>query len=393
MTIGTDRYDVVVVGARAAGAATALLLARAGLRVLVVDRGRYGSDTLSTHALLRTGVAQLGRWGLLDRVAASGAPPVRRTTFHFGSERVDVPIRPGPGVDALYAPRRTVLDPILVDAARAAGADVRFGVSVTGVCRDRSGRVIGITARNRDGVPLAVRASLTVGADGRGSQVARLVGAPVERVGRNAAAFVYGYWDRADDGYELFYRPGVTGGVFPTNDGQACVFVGATPERFRAESAGDVGGWYRRLLGEVAPGWFDPGASPRPDQRLRGFIGRPGYARRAGGPGWALVGDAGYYKDPITSHGLTDALRDAELLARAVVAAAEGQLPEPAALAGYQADRDRMSAGLFATTDAIASFAWDFDEVPQLLRRLSADMADEVSWVAGLDRAVMRPGA
>lgn len=137
-------YDVVVVGARPAGAATAMVLARAGLRVLVVDRSRYGADTLSTHALLRGGVLQLARWGLLNEVIAAGTPPVQRSVFHYGEERIEVPIRPAAGVDALYAPRRTVLDPILVDAARDAGAEVRFGLTVTGLCRDGTGRVTGV---------------------------------------------------------------------------------------------------------------------------------------------------------------------------------------------------------------------------------------------------------
>ena len=118
---GAD-LDVVIVGARAAGAATALLLARAGLRVQVVDRSRYGADTLSTHALLRGAVVQLHRWGLLDRVVAAGTPPIRATSFDYGSGPITLRMKPSHGVDALYAPRRTVLDPILVDAARAAGA-------------------------------------------------------------------------------------------------------------------------------------------------------------------------------------------------------------------------------------------------------------------------------
>ena len=109
-------YDAVIVGARAAGAATAMLLARAGLRVLVVDRSRYGADTLSTHALMRGGVLQLHRWGLLDRVVDAGTPPIRHTTFHYATTSI-ITIKPSHGVDALYAPRRTLLDPVLVDAA------------------------------------------------------------------------------------------------------------------------------------------------------------------------------------------------------------------------------------------------------------------------------------
>src|SRR6187549_3687549 len=133
-----ERHDVVVVGARAAGAATALLLARAG--VLVLDQGHYGADTLSTHALMRPAVVQLHRWGLLDAVIAAGTPPVRTTTFRYAADEVTVAIKPSHGVDALYAPRRTVLDPILVDAARAAGATFRYGVTVTDVHRDHNGR-------------------------------------------------------------------------------------------------------------------------------------------------------------------------------------------------------------------------------------------------------------
>lgn len=192
-----ERYDVVVVGARAAGAATALLLARAGTRVLVVDRSRHGADTLSTHALLRAGVVQLARWGLLEQVAASGAPAVRTNAFHYGDERIDVPIKPGHGVDALYAPRRTVLDPILVDAACAAGAEVRFGVSVTGLSRNETGRVTGVLGRDHTGAGFTAQARMTVGADGMSSRVARLAGAPVERSARNAAAAIYGYWGRS----------------------------------------------------------------------------------------------------------------------------------------------------------------------------------------------------
>jgi flavin-dependent dehydrogenase len=382
----TSPYDVVIVGARPAGAATAMILARAGLWVLVVDRSRHGADTVSTHALLRGGVVQLARWGLLDRVVATGTPPVRRSVFHYGDHRVEVPIKPGSGFDALYAPRRTVLDPILVDAAAEAGADVRFGVTVTGLRRDDNGRVTGIVGRDGTGAPFTAGARITVGADGIGSTVARLVGAPVERAGTSAAAFIYGYWSELPfHGYELFYRPGVTAGVFPTNGGQACVFVATPPGRFRSDSRDGVVGAYSRFLGAAAPELLHSGSGTRTPERLRVFTGRPGHFRRAFGPGWALVGDAGYFKDPITSHGITDALRDAELLGRAIVAAAFGRAPENTALAAYQATRDRLSLRLFATTDAIASFAWDLDQIPSLLIQLSEDMSDEVTWLNELE--------
>src|SRR5262245_43965232 len=145
------RYDVAIVGARAAGAATAYLLARHGLDVLVVDRARYGADTLSTHALMRGGVLQLSRWSLLDEIIAAGTPPVRLTTFRYANDVVPIKIKPYGGGDALYGRRRTVLDPILVDAAVAAGATVRFGVAVTDVERAADGAVTGLYGRTQIG--------------------------------------------------------------------------------------------------------------------------------------------------------------------------------------------------------------------------------------------------
>src|SRR6188508_2696841 len=216
-SIPSSRYDVVVVGARCAGAATAMLLARAGQRVLMVDRGRYGTDTLSTHALMRGAVVQLHRWGLLPAVRAAGTPPISTTAFDYGGETLEVAISTRHGVDALYAPRRTVLDRILVDAARDAGADVRFGSRLTALRHDETGRVRGATVEDADGTVHHVRTSLVVGADGRHSAVARLVGAPVLRSGRTATATVYGHWGgvRAA-GYRWLYALDASAGVIPT---------------------------------------------------------------------------------------------------------------------------------------------------------------------------------
>jgi flavin-dependent dehydrogenase len=378
-------YDAVIVGARAAGAATALLLARRGRRVLVLDRAAYGSDTLSTHGLMRAGVLQLSRWGLLERIVEAGTPPIRRTVFHYGDESVAVAIKPAAGVDALFAPRRTVLDRIVVDAARAAGAEFRFGTTVTDLRRDSGGRVTGVVARDRSGDPICVEARLTVGADGLGSTVARMVQAPVEREGSGASAFVYGYWSDVEaDGYEWFYRPGVTAGIIPTNDDQVCVFAGTTARRFRAEVAPDIGVGLRSLLAQAHPGALVRVLSGSLRSRLRSFPGRPGFMRRAWGPGWALVGDAGYFKDPISTHGLTDAFRDAELLAAAVDAAASG-MPSELALARYQIIRDRLSLPLFDTVDAVARYEWDVPQIQHLVRQMSSAMTGEVDALLALD--------
>jgi flavin-dependent dehydrogenase len=384
----SDQYDVVIVGARAAGAATALLLARAGLDVLVLDRSRYGDDTLSTHALMRGAVLQLHRWGLLPQIVDAGTPAVRRTTFQVGEERTSVEIRKSHGVDALYAPRRTVLDPVLVDAAVAAGAEIRHGHTVIALRRDAAGRVIGVTAQDGDGRSFDVTAGIVIGADGMNSAVARWAQAPVRRAGTSAGAFVYGYWrGLATDGFEWFFRPGGAAGVIPTNDSHACVFVGTSPTRFRRDLVRRPVDGYLALLDTVAPELAVRLAGAERAEELFRFPGRTGFIRRPFGPGWALVGDAGYFKDPIAAHGLTDALRDAELLARAVIDVAVHGRDELAAFEEYEATRDRLSGSLFDTADCIASFAWDVTEVSALLLRLSASMNEEVETLATLDLA------
>jgi 2-polyprenyl-6-methoxyphenol hydroxylase-like FAD-dependent oxidoreductase len=371
-------YDAVVVGARAAGAATAMLLARQGWRVLVVDRSRYGADTLSTHALMRAGVIQLDRWGLLDAIVAAGTPPVRRTTFIFARERIEVPIKPSHGVDALYAPRRTVLDPILVNAAEAAGALVRYGITVTDV-RWHRGRVTGIVARDEAGRPLVVDTGIVIGADGARSTIAGRVGAPIERSGSGATASVYGYWsDLETDGYEWIFRPDAAAGIIPTNAGQACVFASASPARIRRGGLPVV----QEILTAAAPDVAARVAAATAPGGVRSFAGRPGFIRRSWGPGWALVGDAGYWKDPLGAHGITSALRDAELLARALVSS-DGADPT-AATADYQATRDRISAELFDVVDTIARQEWTDFEIPLLLRRLSEAMRPEVELLDSL---------
>jgi flavin-dependent dehydrogenase len=381
--------DVVVVGGRVAGASTALLLARAGLRVVLLDRGRRGSDTVSTHGLMRSGVLQLTRWGLLDQVVAAGTPAVRRTVFHYvDADPVQVTIRPHAGVDALYAPRRHLLDRLLVDAAAAAGADVRHETAVTGLVRGAGGHVHGVVATTRGGSPAPLHAALTVGADGIRSLVARDVAAPVVRQGRTASAVLYRYFDDLPAvGYEWAYGAGAGAGLIPTNDGQTCVFVGTTPRRVRALRRDGTDRAFDALLREAAPALVDRVAAARPASPMHGWAGVPGFVRRAYGPGWALVGDAGYFKDPITTHGITDALRDAELLADAVLAALGGG-PAAPAFARYEATRDRLSARLLDVTEAVAAYDWDTEQVQRLLREVSSAMSDELDHLAARSEAL-----
>jgi menaquinone-9 beta-reductase len=375
------RYDVLVVGARCAGAATAMLLARRGLRVLVVDRGEPGQDTLSTHALMRAGVVQLHRWGVLDAIVKAGTPTVTSTSFHYGENTIEVHIRPGQGISGLYAPRRTVLDVALVDAARAAGAEVRYGIRLVALTREASGRITGATLRDDDGGMHDVEAGTVVGADGLHSAVAMLVGAAKRHRGWHAAAFDYVYFNGLENrGFNWYYRPGLTAGAIPTNDGLTCVFTAAPPlEVARERGDARVRGYYERLA-RVAPEVASRvGEATRRGPLFR-FPGVPGFLRQSVGHGWALVGDAGYFKDPITAHGITDALRDAELLARAL---ADGR---PSALEGYQETRDGLSRRFLEITDAIASFEWSLDEVGELHRASSEEMKREVAALAAFER-------
>ena len=376
----SSRYDVVVVGSRVAGASTALLLARGGARVALVERAAYGTDTVSTHALMRAGVHQLHRWGLLDEIVATGVPAVRRTTFHYSDgEPVEVAIRSSAGVAALYAPRRHVLDRILVDAAGAAGVDVRHEAVVTALLRDNTGRVAGVRAADRAGRAFDVPAMITVGADGIRSTVADGAGSAVVRRGRSCSAMLYRYYaDLPATGYEWAYGHRAAAGFIPTNEGRTGVFVGTTPCRLRALRRDGTERAFATLLAAAAPRLAERIASAAPDSRVRGWAGATGFMRRAWGPGWALVGDAGYFKDPITTHGMTDALRDAELLADAILEALAGVIPEAVALARYQAIRDQLSSELFDVTERVASYAWGLDEVRSLLRQVSSAMNAEV---------------
>lgn len=372
-------YDVAIVGGRVAGASTALLLARAGLRVVVIERSRAGSDTVSTHALMRGGVLQLARWGVLPQVVAAGTPAIRSTVFHYGDGGTTrVSLRSSPGVDALYAPRRQLLDRLLVEAAAASGADVLHETPVVGLLRDDDGRVGGVRIRGGLGVEVPIRAALTVGADGVGSLVAREAAARFVSRGRDASSILYRYFAEVpSEGYVWGYGDGAAAGSIPTNAGESCVFVSTTPERMGRLRRRGIDAAFGGLLDAVPAAMSHVVRAGRPVGRVHGWRAVPGYVRQSFGPGWALVGDAGYFKDPITTHGLTDALRDSELLSDAVLAGLDAGR-SASAMARYQETRDGLSRALVEVTESVCRYDWDSDQIRSLLRGVSSAMSDEM---------------
>ena len=376
-------HDVVVVGARAAGSATALLLARMGHDVAVLERAQFPSDTLSTHSISRSGVVQLSRWGLLDQVLASGAPAIHQVTFHVGGESVTRQVKQHAGVGLLVAPRRRVLDPILADAAQAAGAGIRFGVTVTGLRHD-DGRVVGVTARDSAGVPLEFDARFVIGADGLRSRVARSVGASIDAAGPTDGVTHYAYYaGPAWQGHEFFVADGTFAGVFPTNDGEACIWV-CSPARHAdgiRRRAASLAGAFDEMLVEAAPELAARLRGARRTSPVRGSGQLPNQVRQAFGRGWALVGDAGYHRDAITGHGISDAFRDAELLAVALDGALRGELYETAALAGYQRQRNEALQEIFGITCALANYP-PVAEFVALQKRLSRAIEIEAGSLA-----------
>ena len=353
-------YDVIVVGARVAGAATALLLARAGVRVLVVDRAGPPGDTLSSHQVQLPGVAALHRWGLLGR-AVAGAPATGRLRFDAGTVVLEGRYPSAGGVSALYSPRRMVLDQVLLDAAGAAGAEVRLGFRADELLWDGR-RVAGLRGRGRRGACAAETARLVVGADGKHSFVARATGAARYCTRPAATMASYSYWagvPTAAGGGEIYRRPGRAVAAFPTSDDLTMIYVAAPAAEFAA-ARGDLERHY--LAGLDGCGDLrDRVRAGFRAERLRTTPDLPARIHVPHGPGWALAGDAGLVLDPVSAHGITNALRDAELLAAAIVDGLGDRGEEGggwggglgglgAALAVYHRQRDAAARPMFELT-------------------------------------------
>lgn len=305
-------YDAIVVGARCAGAATALLLARQGRRVLLVDKATFPSDTLSTHFVHASGAARLHRWGLLERIYQSGCPSIPALQYDFGPVTLRGTPPPLDGVNTSLAPRRYVLDQILLDAALEAGVEWREAFTVDGVLTDGN-RVVGVRGSHLRGAAVDENCKWLIGADGRHSRVAELVRADLYHQRPPLTCIYYSYWSGVDvKELELYIRERCVLIAFPTHGSLTLVLaiwpVNRFPEVRRA-----IDREFQHAL-DLAPVLAERVRAGRQEESYRGTADLPNYFRTACGDGWALVGDAGCHKDPILAQGISDAFRDAELL-------------------------------------------------------------------------------
>ena len=371
-----SRYDAIVVGARCAGSPAAMLLAREGHKVLLVDRATFPSDTISTHLIHPPGVAALARWGLLDRLVATGCPPVRQYSFDFGP----FAIVGAPGASdspVSYGPRRTVLDKLLLDAAAAAGATVREGFTVEELIVE-DGRVAGIRGRGNGG-SVTERAHFVVGADGHNSFVARAVGATAYHEKPRLQAGYYSYWSGLSTSGRLeAYDVGGRGiAAWPTNDGMTLVIADWPMAEFETNRS-DIEAQYMATIAR-APGLHQRMRAARREER---FVGAaiPNYFRKPWGPGWALAGDAGYLRDFITAQGISDAFRSAEQVAGALHETFAGGTTFDTAMAEYQAARDRRALPVYEFTCEFAELKPPSDRMKQLLAAMLGNQEAMDGW-------------
>jgi 2-polyprenyl-6-methoxyphenol hydroxylase-like FAD-dependent oxidoreductase len=364
-------YDVIVVGARCAGAPTAMLLARAGYRVLMVDRARFPRDTLSTLYIHQPGVALLDRWGVLEAVRATGCPPISRAVHQVGEVRLEGCSWPVNGIRAAYAPRRRLLDAVLAAAAVDAGVEFRDECAVEDLVFDDD-RVVGVRCRTAGGSAVE-RARLVVGADGMRSRVAAQAGAATRVEHPLMTCVYYTFWadlPAGPAGFEAYGARGQWAGCAPTNDDLTLVAAYFPQSEFPRVRA-DAMRAYLASVRAVAPDLHERVQAGSQVERLYGTGAQRNFFRQAAGPGWALVGDAGHHKDSITANGITDAFRQAQLLVDCVGADLRDEPRLRDALRRYESARDRLFTSAYHETLAIARLAPD-----RRLRALRAVAAD-----------------
>ena len=341
-----------------------MLLARKGYHVLLVDQATFPSDTMSTHHIHRAGVARARRWGLLDKLHATGGARITKWTFDLGPFALTGNPVPAGDIDYDLCPRRTKLDKMLVDAAAEAGAEVREAFAVSGLIVE-DGRVCGI----RSGIT-EERAEIVIGADGRNSFIARSVQAPEYHQRPSLTCGYYSYWSGVEmDGVELYPREGGAIVAEQTNDGLVYV-ASAWPVADYPRVKQDIDNALKANVERCAPGLAEQIRGATREAPYRGTKDMRFFFRKPYGAGWALVGDAGYHRDPVTGQGITDAFRDADLLADAIHAGLGGIYPLEQALAEYERCRNQAVMPMYEFSYDLARLAPPTEQQQQLFGAL-----------------------
>lgn len=357
-------YDAIIIGARVAGAPTAMLLAQKGYKVLLLDRDNFPSDTISTHIIFSKGFYRLKKWGLIDKIIATNAPLIRQIDIDLGPFTLSGTPPPIDGVSEIIAPRRFFLDKILVDAAVDAGVELRENCDVEELLTE-NGIVTGVRCRSKNGTAVDEKARIVIGADGRNSIVARTVKAEEYNNQPKLTCWYYTYWSGVPvQNLTMYSPPDRAIGFIPTNDDQVCIPI-TWPAREFQKFRSDIEGNYMKTF-ELVEGLSDMMSQAKREAPFVGMADLRFFFRKPYGPGWALIGDAAYHKDPITGQGISDALQWAEGLAEAVDAGLSGNVPMEHSLAKYQQDRDEEVMPMYNFTCEWATLAPPSPEMQQL---------------------------
>lgn len=380
-------FDVILVGARCSGSPTAMLLAEKGYRTLLLDKSRFPSDVLSAHYIHQTGVRMLEKWGLIERIVACGCPAIHRLDVDLGEdcrstinyvkgtlEFNGIPITPSlisPRSPA-YAPRRRFLDTILLESAIEKGAHFREGFMVKELIFEND-RVTGVVGVDESGITERIHGKIVIGADGRYSTMSKILNPTTYRETPSHSVGAHSYWSGLEPkGMEAYFREGLCVHITPTNDGLACVGIGISRDR--------DDNCFLRNLEENYEHYID--SLPMLKQRLaRGkreepFVGTeylPNYIRQCYGPGWALIGDAAYNRDPIMGQGISEAFRQAELLAKAIDAGLSGQCAMEEALSEFQTARDRFAIPMFEAAAHLSQLKAPTEETFSMMRMFDSE--------------------
>ena len=348
-------YDAIVVGARCAGASTAMLLGRLGHKVLLVDKTAVGTDIPHGHFIHRLGPQRLAKWGVLDDVVATGCPLVTDVTMSLGGVPLHGKDLRVDGIPFGIAPRRSALDKVLVDHAVAAGVELHDQFLVEDFLREGD-QITGIRGRDLvNGERVELLAQIVIGADGRNSKLAQAVNAPIYEAAPSVSCYYFSYWSGVPmEELQLHVGADFVIFAFPTNDNLLALFVAWPIERF-AEVRRDIETAFMAVIEQVPALAAQVGAGERAE-KFYGTADLPNFFRKPYGPGWVLVGDAGHHKDPFMALGIADALRDAELVAQAVHEGLVGKRPFAEALAEFEQKRNETSLPLYQENLARATF-------------------------------------